>query len=95
MTYKQLIDIIKDPTARDDEVDDAIIDLGDYAEEEVIIFLISISWNILEDYILSSIGESIGQIFINDNRLYLKYGEEIKNLPAIIQREVGAILESN
>ncbi|MEM7617624.1 MAG: hypothetical protein AAF195_04510 [Pseudomonadota bacterium] len=39
MQYKNLIAIINDPTAREDEIDDAIIDLGDYVNQEVLNFL--------------------------------------------------------
>lgn len=93
MSYQELFNIINDNTARPDEVDDAIMYLADFPQEEVINFLINITNNDLEDYMLSSVGVSLGHIFNNDKTFYAKYRTKVEILPSIVQKEIRAILK--
>ena len=94
MNYKELITIINNKNARKDEVDDAIIELGMYREKEVIDFLFILLERNLDDEILSSIGESIGQILSADKNLYNAYKYRVNDLPRFIKNEVISIIDN-
>jgi HEAT repeat protein len=61
----QLINILFSKTAREDERDDAAMDLGSFNDERALAALMRIASNLDEDeMILDSCGESIGEILI-------------------------------
>jgi hypothetical protein len=65
---QQLINILFDQSAREDERDDAAIDLRKYPSQKALDALIKITSNPNEDFfILDSSIESIGEIFIKLN----------------------------
>jgi hypothetical protein len=64
-----LIEILFDPKARIDEKDDAAMYLADYPEQRVINALLTKGKDVAEDdIILNSCGESLGQIWTNQNQ---------------------------
>jgi len=90
--YHKLFQIIEDKAARNDEIDDAIIKLADYPNAEVIEFLIEVSYQGPEDYILSSIGETMAEIFLKEKGLLNQYREQINSLPKIVLKEINVFL---
>ena len=94
MGYQNLIKIINDSTARADEIDDAIMYLREYNNEEVIEFLFLLSNKDIESYMLSSVGESIGEIFSLDKDLYNIYKNRFDSLPEFVKNEAKIIMES-
>jgi len=66
---QNLIEVLLDPDAREDEVDDAAMDLGDFDDDnalDALIFAANQS-HISEWYILQNIGESIFDIWNKRN----------------------------
>ena len=63
---KMLIDILFDPSARDDERHDAAMDIGKYNDERALKALLQIGSNPIEDIIiLDACGESVAEILVN------------------------------
>ncbi len=68
-TIDLLIDILFDPTAREDEKHDAVMDLGEYNDERALQALLKVASNFTEtEIILQSAGESIGRIWTESNQ---------------------------
>ncbi|MDP1608649.1 MAG: hypothetical protein Q8L98_04990 [Chlamydiales bacterium] len=64
-----LVKILLSDTAREDERDDAAMDLGRFSDERALIALIQVASNPNEDeMILASCGESIGAILIKKRK---------------------------
>jgi len=74
---QNLIEVLLDPDAREDEVDDAAIDLGDFDDDNALDALIFAANqpHISEWYILQNIGESIFDIWDKRN----SFSSEIYN----------------
>lgn len=88
---KQLIDILYDATARIDERDDAAIYLAKYPTEDVLNKLILFASNPLENQIvLASLGESIGEIMIANNKFEI---DVIEKLTPIAKQETLGIIQ--
>lgn len=70
---KELIDVLLDPTSRDDEKDDAAMDLSEITDdEEVICTLFQVANNSsYDDMIKASCGESIASIWLQRNKIDL------------------------
>jgi len=67
-TVDLLIDLLNDPTAREDERDDAAMDLGSSEDEKALDALIEIGSNFDEnETVLDSCGESIAKILVKKN----------------------------
>jgi len=88
-----LIDVLFDPTAREDEKDDAAMDLGDYNDNRALHALLKIASNFNEtDIVLQSAGESIGRIWVKQNQFDI---EEYKKLHPDAQSEIYAVIQVN
>ncbi len=81
---KEIIAIILDPTARIDEIDDAIMFLGELGDLDALDILIDIGSDESNEYISkASAGESIARLMISNNifrrDLIEKLSEDAKN----------------
>ena len=61
---KLLIDILFDPTAREDEISDAAMDLGGYKDIRALNALMLFASTSQEDYLIDDAAESIAEICI-------------------------------
>ncbi len=87
---KQLIEVLLDRTAREDERDDAAMDLGDYKDLRALDALVKIASDPKEDeMVVDSCAESIGEICVA-----LKYFDEesFKKMVPFAQRIVFGII---
>lgn len=63
-----LVDILLDPTAREDEKDDAAMDLGDYDDEQALNVLLKVARDPKEcQMVIASSGEAIARILVRRN----------------------------
>lgn len=88
---KNLIAILYDATASEAERDDAIIDLGNYDEVIAEESLFRASQELqLSEMLLSSIGESLANIWIRKNNVDFN---KFKLLPSTVQKEAIACIK--
>ncbi|GIO41562.1 hypothetical protein [Paenibacillus apis] len=82
--WERLIEILLDERASDAERDDAAMDLSGYSHEAVIEALaVIIKDDSVDDMIKASCGESLGMIFIQQNRFEEKIYNELKGIAKI------------
>ncbi|MFZ2315616.1 MAG: hypothetical protein WAW86_08190 [Gammaproteobacteria bacterium] len=88
---RQLFDILYDTTARIDERDDAAIYLAKYPTPDVLDKLVLFASNPAENAIvLASLGESIGEIMIANNKFEM---DVIDKLTSIAKQETLGIIQ--
>lgn len=87
-----LIEIIFDDQASITEKDDAVIYLGEFSEEKAVNALLLKSKDFLEnEMILNSCGESIGQIWVNENFFDQKI---YRSLDGIVRYGIYVVIKS-
>ncbi len=81
-----LIEVLFDPTAREDERHDAVMDLGRYADERGLKALVRVGSNASEeDIILDSCGESVAEILVSRD----EFRKDVINKLAPFARDVA------
>ena len=88
-----LINVLLDKTAREDERDDAAMDLANYPTQAALKALLQIAKNNSEEYIiLSSSGESIAKIWIQLNIFSI---DDYKTLTSVARSEAFSVIKNN
>lgn len=88
---KALFDILYDPAARIDERDDAAMYLSQYKTKDVLDGLTALASNSGEnELVLASLGESIGEIMIVNNKFEI---DVINKLHPIAKQEALGIIQ--
>jgi hypothetical protein len=85
-----LIDILLDPTAREDEKDDAAMDLGDYDDDKALdVLLRVVSDSEGQGIVAASCGESIARILVRKNEFR---SDILKSLRGVAKTEADGYI---
>ncbi|CDR35008.1 hypothetical protein [Criblamydia sequanensis] len=78
-----LIEIIFDETAREDEIHDAIMDLGNFDDDKALNALLKVASSNRNEFLLDACGESIIEIWIRKNQfdflVYSRFPAAVRN----------------
>ncbi len=87
-----LIEILLDPNARDDEKDDAVIELGNYPNKKVEEVLLLVSNDpSFDEMIRASCGESLAEIWVKQSKLDIS---KLKSLTGIALQEALSLFQN-
>jgi hypothetical protein len=92
MDKKQFIDILLDPDSRDDEKDDAAMELGQFTHDEEVesILLRAADDSNLDEMIRATCGESLAEIWLEREKIDF---EKLKLLNGIALNEALGLLK--
>lgn len=90
---EMLISVIYNDTSRDDEIDDAVMDLSKFDDDEVIQILMKVANDASFDHMIrASAGESLADIWLR--RSIINY-TQLGTLTKIALKEALAMIKSN